>query len=75
MSALEKHAPLKKKMLRANHAPYMTKAFRKAIIKRSSLNNKVYKSWTKKTTRKHIKSKIITAADYIKKNVRNTTTT
>ena len=46
MSTLEKHAPLKKKMLRANHAPYMTKALRKATMKRSSLNNKVYKNWT-----------------------------
>ena len=41
MSTLEKHAPLKKKTHNANHVPYMTKALRKAIVKRSSLKNKV----------------------------------
>ena len=44
MSTLDKNAPLKKKMLRANHTPYMTKGLRKAMMKRSSLKNKVYKN-------------------------------
>ena len=43
ISVLEKHAPLKKKVLRANHAPYMTKALRKAIMRRSQLQTKYYK--------------------------------
>ena len=34
---LNVHAPVKKKSLRANHAPYMTKALRKNIMKRSEL--------------------------------------
>ena len=34
------HAPMKKKLLRANHVPYMTKALRKAIMKRSGLKSK-----------------------------------
>ena len=32
MSTLDKHAPLKKKMLRANHTPYMTEGLRKAMM-------------------------------------------
>ena len=37
LEVLNKHAPLKKKVLRANHAGYVTKVFRKAIMKRSYL--------------------------------------
>ena len=37
LSILEEQATLKKKLLRANHAPYVTKAFRKAIMRRSYL--------------------------------------
>ena len=44
--SLDKHAPLKMKLLWANHAPYMTKALRNAIMKTSSLNNKTYKNGT-----------------------------
>ena len=40
---LEKHAPAKKKVVRANDKPYMTKALRKAIMLRSSLRNKFLK--------------------------------
>ena len=32
---LNKHAPLRKKFLRANHAPYTAKTLRKAIMRRS----------------------------------------
>ena len=35
LGVLNKHAPLKNKILRANHAPYVTKALRKAIMERS----------------------------------------
>ena len=34
-NVLNIHAPLKKKVIRANHVPYMTKSLRKAIMKRS----------------------------------------
>ena len=40
VDVLNKHAPIKKKTVRANHAPYMTKALRKAIRKRSELESK-----------------------------------
>ena len=43
---LNKHAPLKKKLLRANHAPYITKTLRKAIIRRSQLETKYLKTKT-----------------------------
>ena len=41
---LSAHAPIKKKVVRANHMPYMTKQLRKAIMRRSALENKYYKS-------------------------------
>ena len=37
LKVLNRHALLKKKMIRANHAPYMSKALRKDIMKRSCL--------------------------------------
>ena len=37
---LDKHAPTKTKLLRANHKPYVTKAMRKPIMKRSELASK-----------------------------------
>ena len=43
LDVFNKHAPPKKKIVRANHKPYMTKAVRKAIMRRSALENKYYK--------------------------------
>ena len=43
LKILEKHAPMKQKVLRANDKPYMTKALRKAIMRRSTLKNKYLK--------------------------------
>ena len=37
LKVLNRPAPLKKKMLRANHAPYVSTALRRAIMKRSCL--------------------------------------
>ena len=39
LSILNAHAPLKKKHLRANHASFVTKEFRKAVMKRARLRN------------------------------------
>ena len=36
LEVLDKHAPLKKKLLRTNHASYVSKALRKAIMRRKS---------------------------------------
>ena len=41
---LDKHAPIKKKILRANNSTFMTKALRKAIMQRSRLKNIYYKT-------------------------------
>ena len=39
-----KHAPIKRKYIRANEAPFMTKDLHKAIMKRSKLRNNFLKS-------------------------------
>ena len=46
LSPLNKHAPFKKSILRANHKLYATKAMRKAIMKRSDLVTKYKKNPT-----------------------------
>ena len=46
LNALTDQAPLKKKTLRANQAPYMTKTLRKAIMRRSALENLYHKNKT-----------------------------
>ena len=40
---LNKHTPLRKKLLRANHAPYSTKTLRKAIMRSSQLETNISK--------------------------------
>ena len=44
LSLLNLHAPIKSKKQRANHKSYMTKALRKAIMKRSELATKYHKT-------------------------------
>ena len=44
---VEKHAPLRNKFIRGNHAPFMNKELRKAIYARSRLRNKFCKSTSK----------------------------
>ena len=39
MDAINKHAPLKRKYIRANHTEYMDKELSQAIMKRSKLRN------------------------------------
>ena len=43
LKVLNRHAPLKKKMLRANHALYGSKVLGKAFIKRSHHENIYFK--------------------------------
>ena len=52
MTVLDNHVPLKKKQLRFNHSPFMTKALRKAIMTRSRLKKiynkkRSYDNWDK----------------------------
>ena len=44
MNALDKHAPIKKKTLRGNNAPFMNKTLTKAFMHRSKLKYKYNKN-------------------------------
>ena len=44
LNVLNKHAPIKTKVIRGNQAPYITKAYRKAVMKRSELKTKSLKN-------------------------------
>ena len=44
-SALDRHAPLKRKMIRRNQGSFMTKQLSKAIMNRSKLRNR-YIEWS-----------------------------
>ena len=57
LKVLNKHAPSKKKFIRANHAPYMTKNLRKAIMKRSQLENRYIRNSTVGNMNKYKKHK------------------
>ena len=48
---LNEHAPTKRKYVRANDGPFVTKAFRKAVMLRKKLRNKYNKERTKETER------------------------
>ena len=46
MSIVNKHAPLKKRLIRANNAPFMNRELSKSIMTRSKLKNKFNKTPT-----------------------------
>ena len=46
LSIVEKHAPLKKEIVRGNQAPFVNREFRTAIYTRSKLRNKYWKNPT-----------------------------
>ena len=60
LKILEKHAPSKQKVYRANDKPYMTKALRRAIMLRSSMKNKYMKFKTPDLHRAYKKQKNFT---------------
>ena len=57
MNLLDHHAPLKKKILRANNAPYIIKKLRKAIMNRSQLEKIHKKTLTEKSLKVYKKEK------------------
>ena len=57
LDTLSYHAPVKKKLLRANHALYVTKTLRKAIMRRSNLQTKYFKTRTPESLKKYRKQK------------------
>ena len=46
INVLNRDAPIKKKVIRANHAPYLSKALRKALMKRPQLEKICLKKGT-----------------------------
>ena len=58
MDAINKHAPLKRKYIRANHAEYMDKELSQAIMKRSKLRNDYLKHRSEENSWR-IKSNVI----------------
>ena len=71
LEVLNTHTTIKRTLIRANHVPYMTKALRKAIMKRSSeLENKYVKNKTNENLKSY-KNRGISAVDYIKKRGKN----
>ena len=46
LNVLDKHAPVRKKVVRANHGKYISKPLRKAIMKRSYLGIVYFKKQT-----------------------------
>ena len=65
LNTLDKHAPMKRKLLRANHSSYISKPLQKAI-RRSHLEKFNIKTNRKKAL-KHIRNRKTFAADCIKK--------
>ena len=57
LKVLNKHALLKMKLLRANHAPYVSKALRKAIMKIHCLENVYFKKRNNHSLRAYKKPK------------------
>ena len=57
LKILEKHAPTKQKVVRANDKPFMTKLLRKAIMRRSFLKNKYQKLKTEDANKAFKKQK------------------
>ena len=66
LNVLNKHAPLKKKQLRANHASYVSKSMRNAIMRRSYLENVYFKMRTDKSLRAYKKQKNYCSRPYKK---------
>ena len=57
IEVMNRHAPLRKKFPRANHAPYITKTLRKAIMRRSQLETKYFKTKTQTNLKLYKKHK------------------
>ena len=66
LNFLDKHAPMKRKLLRANHSYYISKPLRKAIMKRSHFEKVTTRTNWKKAL-KHIRNRKTFAGDCIKK--------
>ena len=66
LKVLNIHAPLKRKLLRVNHALYISKTLRKAIMRRSYLETIYFKKRTDHSLKAYKKQKTISVG-FIKK--------
>ena len=66
LKVLGKHAPVKKKVVRANHANYISKPLRKAIMKRSYLEKVYFTKQTTQSLERYKKQKIFCSRLYKK---------
>ena len=57
LEVLDKHAPRKKKILKANHSSHASKALRKAIMKSSHLEKLYFKSRTENSPKTYKRQK------------------
>ena len=57
LKVLSIHAPLKRKLLRANHAPYMSKTLPETIMRRSYLEKTYFKKRTDHSLKAYKKQK------------------
>ena len=57
LEILNIHAPVKKKLLSANHVSYITKALRKAVMERSELESKYIKNKTSENLKSYKKQR------------------
>ena len=57
LNDLDKHTPMKRKLLRANHSSYIPKSLRKAIMRRSHLEKVYYKNKSEKSFKVYMEQK------------------
>ena len=67
LEVLDKQAPLKRKLLRANHVSYVSKSLRKAIMRRSYLEKMYFKNRTENSLKAFKKQKKTFVVGCIKK--------
>ena len=61
LEAIDKHAPLKKKFVRGNQAPFMNREFQKAIYTRTRLKNKYWRDSSRENELAYKKQKNLRA--------------
>ena len=59
LEVLKKHAPLKKKVLKGNHSPFVSKEFQKAIYTRSKMKSKLNQNPSRENVLAHKKHRNI----------------
>ena len=70
LNVLDKHAPMKRKLLRANHSSYISKSLRKAIMRTSHLEKVYYKNKSEKSFKAYKKQKNFCSRLYKKERKR-----